>query len=106
MLKPMPSPNGTNFERLFVRDNPANPVAAYDAVGGLLTDESLQTVLEILAEANLEPDLLARLTDLFQTNSAMALDGRPRRAREAGNRSGDDDRAAWKAHAARIGQCW
>ena len=37
MLKPMPSPNGTNIERLFIlrgRGAPNNPVAAYDAAPG------------------------------------------------------------------------
>jgi hypothetical protein len=32
MYKPMPSPNGTNFEQLYIS---SGPVAAYDAVGGL-----------------------------------------------------------------------
>ena len=34
-LYPMPSPRGTNHERLFVSFPVANPVAAYDAIGGL-----------------------------------------------------------------------
>jgi hypothetical protein len=32
MRKPMPSPRGTNYERLFISSGPA---AAYDAIGGL-----------------------------------------------------------------------
>jgi hypothetical protein len=35
MIRPMPSPRGTNFSRMFILKGRASPLGAYDSAGGL-----------------------------------------------------------------------
>jgi hypothetical protein len=82
MLIPMPSPRGTNCERLFI-SAAHSPAAAYDAIGGLkaerLSDEELQTVLAILA-GKLSDQELEKIRGLLTERSGanhetLAADG-------------------------------
>ncbi|CAJ0869611.1 hypothetical protein AMST5_02153 [freshwater sediment metagenome] len=76
MIRPMPSPNGTNHEQLYILRGRANPAGAYDAAPDNLARAHADEEVLQLAEwcrKNLRPEQIIALTEQLQTE----LSGRP-----------------------------
>ena len=96
MLKPMKSPRGTNFERLFVQDRNPNPEGAYDAA---LTADQFSKIMKFLAGSGVSSTILAELEHVItNSNAELGFDARPRHAPESF--------ASRYPMAMRIGQAW
>ena len=100
MFRPMPSPRGTNHERLFVRDR--NPEGAYDAA---ITADQFTKIMKLLADAGVSTTILAEVEHMMtHENAGLGMDARPRRA--PGH--SENERAFLRRFpdAGRIGQAW
>jgi hypothetical protein len=75
MIRPMPSPNGTNHEQLYILRGRANPSGAYDAAPPLARAHDDETVREMAewCKKNLRPEQIMALAEQLQTE----LSGRP-----------------------------
>lgn len=82
MFTAMPSPNGTNYENLFLHTR--RPVAAYDSTEGLAHELTNERVLQFLSE-KVSSDLVAKIRDALA--DPFAAD-----SRRHGARSGFDQR--------------
>lgn len=106
MLRSMPSPSGTNHERLFIRGR--GPVAAYDAAEGL-TDDVIAR-LKAFLKGKISDEDLAKIEELLMNNSEMANDARTRLrvASDMATKHAGNERVFLERfpEAARIKQAW